>query len=89
MLVCHREDYVRQAYEELTRAAEADKKFAARVAESNKRVLAFKRTHAKTLRPSKMPSPAVVEKLTRKLWEFSEKVRLEDIKHDEDMRPRA
>jgi beta-N-acetylhexosaminidase len=88
-LVCHREDYVRQAYEELTRAAEADKKFAARVAESNKRVLAFKRTHPKTLRPSKMPSPAVVEKLTRKLWEFSEKVRLEDIKHDEDMRPRA
>jgi beta-N-acetylhexosaminidase len=88
-LVCHREDYVMQAYEELTRTAEADKKFAGRVAESKKHVLTFKRTHAKTLRTSKMPSPAGVEKLTRKLWEFSEKVRLEDINHEEDMRPRA
>ena len=33
-LVCHREDYVMQAYEELAKNAERDKKFAKRVAES-------------------------------------------------------
>src|SRR5579864_7986481 len=42
-LVCHREDYVLQAYEALVTAAERDKKFAKRVAESSRRVLTFKK----------------------------------------------
>src|SRR5579864_6328707 len=42
-LVCHREDYVMQAYEALTRIAERDKQFGRRVAESGRRVLAFKK----------------------------------------------
>jgi len=85
-LVCHREDYVMHAYEELTRAAESDKQFARRVAESLKAVAGFKRKHEKVLRPSKAPSAAIVEKLTRRLWEFTEKVRLEDISHEEESR---
>ena len=72
-LVCHREDYVTQAHEALIKAAERDRKFASRSAESIKRVLAFKKKWAKTMRASKMPAPAIVEKLTRRLWEFSEK----------------
>ncbi len=85
-LVCHREDYVSEAYEELTRAAESDKSFAQRASESTKRILAFKKKHANLMRASKMPSTVIVEKLTRKLWEFTEKVRLEDIDRAEDSR---
>ena len=75
-LVCHREDRVLEAHEALTKAAEADKKFALRMAESARRVLAFKKKWGKSLRPVKAPSPVVVEKLTRHLWEFGEQVRL-------------
>jgi beta-N-acetylhexosaminidase len=89
-LVCHREDYVMQAYEELRRRADRDAKFSKRVAESARRVRAFKKKWAKTLRPVKAPTPAVVEKLTRKLWEFGEQVRLEPLSRREDRRrPRA
>lgn len=88
-LVCHREDRVVQAFEALTRAAEGDKRFARRVAESAKRVATFKKKCAKGLRAGKAPSEAVVEKLTRRLWEFSEQVRLEVLKRDEDRRSRA
>ncbi len=49
-LVCHREDYVVQAYDELVKTAERDAKFAKRVAESVRRVLAFKKKSAKIMR---------------------------------------
>lgn len=88
-LVCHREDRVAQAFEALTRAVEGDKRFARRVAESAKRIAAFKKKSAKRLRAGKAPSEKAVEKLTRGLWEFSEQVRLEVLKRDEDRRSRA
>jgi beta-N-acetylhexosaminidase len=75
-LVCHREDYIVQAHEALTKAAERDSKFARRVAEAALRVTAFKKKAEKTLRRSKAPSAALVSKLTRGLWEFEEQVRL-------------
>jgi beta-N-acetylhexosaminidase len=78
-LVCHREDYVEQAYEELVNTAGADSNFARRVAESSRRVLAAKKQSAKMLRPAKTPSAAMVETLTRRLWEFGEQVRLEGL----------
>jgi beta-N-acetylhexosaminidase len=76
-LVCHREDYVEQAYEKLKLAAERDAKFARRVAESLQRVLQFKEKSAKLLRRKSAASSTAAEKLSRKLWEFSEQVRLE------------
>lgn len=88
-LVCHREDYVTQAYEELVRTSERDKHFAKRVAESARRVSAFKKKSAKALRATKAPSSATVEKLLRRLWEFGEQVRLEPLSRREDRRPRA
>jgi beta-N-acetylhexosaminidase len=88
-LVCHREDRVLQAFESLMSAAEGDKRFSARVAASAKRVAAFKKKFAKELRARKAPSEAVIEKLTRRLWEFGERVRLEILKRDEDRRARA
>ena len=76
-LICHRGDYIEEAYGELARMAERDPKFAKRVAESVRRVLAFKKKSAKTLRRTKAPSTTTLEKLSRNLWEFGEQVRLE------------
>ncbi|MHB8215306.1 MAG: beta-N-acetylhexosaminidase [Candidatus Sulfotelmatobacter sp.] len=78
-LICHREDYIVQAYEEIIETVECDPKFAKRVAESVRRVLGFKKKSAKLLRQVKTPSNATVEKLSRQLWEFGEQVRLEGL----------
>ena len=78
-LVCHRQNYVEAACEALVKAAESDNKFAHRVAESSRRVLAFKKKSAKILRGVKAPSAATVAKLKRKLWEFGEQVRIEGL----------
>jgi beta-N-acetylhexosaminidase len=84
-LVCHREDRVVEAYEELIKTAENDKKFAKRIAEAALRVRAFKKRWMKILRrPAKAPSAATVAKLTRNLWEFSEQIRLESLKTEGD-----
>lgn len=88
-LVCHREDHVVEAHEALIKATESDKKFAKRVAESARRVLAFKKKCRNNLRPVKAPSAAVVEKLTRNLWEFGEQVRLGPLSRREDRRRRG
>jgi beta-N-acetylhexosaminidase len=85
-LICHREDHIERAYEELVKTAESDSKFAKRVAESARRVLAFKKKSAKTLRQTRAPSVASVEKLSRKLWEFGEQVRLEVLDREESNR---
>ena len=85
-LVCHREDHVVQTYEALARAAEREKRFARRAAESARRVQAFKKKWAKHLRVAKGPSGAVVERLTRRLWEFTEEVRLGPLSRREDRR---
>jgi beta-N-acetylhexosaminidase len=76
-LVCHREDYVEQAYARLVQANESDAKFARRVAESSRRVLRFKEKSAKLFRGKAAASSTAAEKLSRQLWEFSEQVRVE------------
>jgi beta-N-acetylhexosaminidase len=83
-LICHREDYILQAHESLIKAAELDSKFARRVAEAARHVAAFKRKSAKTLRHAAVPSTATVERLTRRLWEFGEQVRLEPFSRKAD-----
>ena len=88
-LVCHREDRVLEAHDALVKAAERDKKFAKRAAESERKVLAFKKKCGKSLRLAKAPSPALIEKLTRNLWEFGEQVRLGPLSRREDRRRRG
>jgi len=91
-LVCHREDYVMQAYEALVNTAERDKKFAKRITESERRIKAFKKKWGKLLhagggaRATRPPSGAAIEKLSRRLWEFGEQVRLEPLSRREDRR---
>jgi beta-N-acetylhexosaminidase len=85
-LICHREDFITQAYDALVKATEHDANFAKRTAESVRRILAFKRKSAKTLRRAKHPSAPTVEKLSRQLWEFGEQVRLEALDRAENNR---
>jgi beta-N-acetylhexosaminidase len=82
-LICHREDYISQAYEELTRAVEHDARFAKRALEASRRVAAFKKKSAGLRLRTKCPSPAMVEKLSRRLWEFGEQVRFEALDQQE------
>ncbi len=91
-LVCHREDHVADAYDQLTRARDRDPGFARRVGESSRRVLAFKKKSAKILHRTRIPSKAAVAKLSRRLWEFGEQVRLEALdleSGNNSRRPRA
>jgi beta-N-acetylhexosaminidase len=87
-LVCHREDHVLQAYDALVTTAERDTKFAKRMAESSRRVLTFKKKWKKNLRTGKAPSQSAVDKSLRRLWEFSEQVRLGPLSRREDRRRR-
>jgi beta-N-acetylhexosaminidase len=87
-LICHREDYITQAYEELLHTVESDPKFATRVSESMRRGLAFKKKSAKLLRMAKPPSAATFDKLSRKLWEFDEQVRLDALVRAETIGPK-
>jgi beta-N-acetylhexosaminidase len=79
-LICHQEEMVVRAYEALIHEAERDRKFAQRVRESARRVLAFKKrsflNRSAASRRAPAPTPARVEKLTRQLREFEEEIRL-------------
>jgi beta-N-acetylhexosaminidase len=86
-LICHREDYITQAYEALVSTTEHDAKFARQVEEAAARVLAFKKKWRRMIRTSKPPSAAGVGRLSRKLWEFGEQVRLENMNREENARP--
>lgn len=76
-LVCQREENVWRAYEAVLKRAESDKSFSKLVAMKAKRVLSFKTKSAEI--QAKFPPPpteAKVETLRRRVWEFSEAVRL-------------
>lgn len=82
-LICHQEEWVIRSYEALVAQARRDPGFARRVEESAARVLAFKRKSAEWKRRTAAPGSLKVDKLTRRLWEFSERVRLEALKRAE------
>lgn len=88
-LICHHEDPVTLAHKALSEAAEKDSKFARRVMESAGRVLGFKKKWKKVMVTTKSPSTETVDKLSRKLWEFGEQVRLESLNRDERARSRT
>jgi beta-N-acetylhexosaminidase len=75
-LICHRSDYVEQAFEALLREQSRDPVFARRAGNSVRRVLAFKDKTAALVRRVTSPAPARLDNLSRQLWKFSEQVRL-------------
>ena len=84
-LICHREDFILRAHEALVREAERDRRFARRVRESARRVLAFKSKQTRGRgRPRHTPPTSTrVEKLTRQLWEFGEEIRMATLAREE------
>ena len=74
-LICHKEDFVLRSYAALVREATASRAFRRRVEESSRRVAAFKKKRLARWR-AQAPTAAIVEKLSRQLWEFGEEVRL-------------
>jgi beta-N-acetylhexosaminidase len=82
-LICHKEEFIVRAYEAMIREAEHDRKFRSRVAESAKRVLAFKKRSRELKRTSPAPTTAKIERLTCQIWEFSEQVRLATLNQEQ------
>lgn len=78
-LICHQQEFVEQAFETMQRTFDRDGTFRRRVVESAKKIEAFKRKHAKLLRMSKPPAQEKIDQLSRQLWEFSERVRLQQM----------
>jgi len=75
-LLCHIEEYVTCSYEAMIKDAEVNRKFAASVAESAARVLAFKKKSSALKRRPPVPTAEKLEKLSRQVWELSEQVGL-------------
>jgi beta-N-acetylhexosaminidase len=78
-LVCQREDNAVRAFEAVLREAERDRRFAQLVRQASRRVLAVKGRRGELRRPSPPPQVRSVERLTRRLWELGERVRLESL----------
>ena len=87
-LICHQDNFVLRAYEALVSQAERDRQFARRVQESARRVLDFKK---KSLTSRRTPTPTATrgEKLTRRLWEFGEEVRMATLARLKDKKERS
>lgn len=98
-LICHQESFILRAYEALVREAERDHRFARRVQESTRRVVAFKANKSRGRGPRltslragprhTVPTPARIERLTRQLWEFEEEVRMATLAREDDLKERA
>jgi beta-N-acetylhexosaminidase len=74
-LICHEQPGIERGFAAMTRECDGDARFRRRVAESARRVAAFKRKHARFLRLGSAPTEDKIARLSRQLWEFSEQVR--------------
>jgi len=76
-LVCQKEDHVWRAYEAVFNHAQRDRSFARLVALKAKRVTEFKaKSPALRARMAPAPSAKTVELLRRRVWEFTEELRM-------------
>jgi beta-N-acetylhexosaminidase len=82
-LICHSEELVTRGYEALVRAAETDRRFRNRAADAARRVQKLKRKLFASHRlNASRRTPEKTERLTRRLWEFGEEVRMARIDRD-------
>jgi beta-N-acetylhexosaminidase len=76
-LVCQKEEHVWRAYEAVYKRAERDGAFASLVADKARRVTAYKANSREfQARMTARPSAKKVETLRRRVWEFTEEVRI-------------
>jgi beta-N-acetylhexosaminidase len=78
-LVCHLQERVEGAFEELVQESARDPRFRRRVLEAAARVRAFKRKSSELKRRTAAPSPELIQRLSTQLWEFSEQIRLRQL----------
>lgn len=78
-LICHDEDSIVRAHQALLEETQRDRKFAKQADESFQRTLRLKARSPGLRRMAPRPSPAKIENLSRRLWEFSERLRLETL----------
>ena len=78
-LICQQQDFVEQAFETMQRAFERDSGFRNRARAAAAKIQVFKRKRAKLLRIPGPPSQEKVDRLSRQLWEFGERVRLQQL----------
>ena len=85
LLICHSEEQILLAYEAVARKREKDRRFDNALRQSAARVARHKMKFAGALKSSARtgPTPAQVEKLSRGMWEFGERVRLSAPAHEE------
>jgi beta-N-acetylhexosaminidase len=79
-LVCQKEEHVWRAWEAVVRRVEQDRKFASLIAAKAKRVAGFQ-ARSKEFRTRMAPAPTVttVDTLRRRVWEFSEELRMSSL----------
>lgn len=83
-LVCQKEESVRRAFEAVLKRAEDDKKFARLVKEKAERVLDMKKqSGVLKAKMAPVPTQKAVERLTRRIWQFSEELRLRAVSGEE------
>ena len=76
-LVCQKEEHVWRAYESVFKRAEREARFAKLVSEKARRVTAFKAKSAEVrARMAATSTAKTVETLRRRVWEFTEELRL-------------
>ena len=89
MLVCHKEQNVWRAYEAVYKRAEQDRRFAKLIHQKARRVMNFKEKSSEMrARPAPRPTPRTVDRLCRRIWEFTEEVRLTRNAETEKDRPK-
>ncbi len=74
-LICQKEESVRRAFEAVIKRAEEDRKFAGVIAEKCARVFAAKKKWKLHKLTNSAPTRKDIERLTRKVWQFSEELR--------------
>ena len=82
-LICHKEEFVMKSYEALIEEAERDRAFATQLNESARKVVSFKKKSTVLARSVGRPTVARMAGISRRLWEFSEQVRLETLNRQE------
>src|SRR5258708_5844143 len=79
-LVCHQLDLAEKAFQNMLRESQWDTRFRRRVVESAKRVAGFKKKSAALKRRAPSPAPETISRLSTQLWEFSEQIRLQQLR---------
>lgn len=73
-LVCHREEFVRRAFDAVLREAERDRRFRRQVEDAAERVVAFKKRSPALRRVAKRPDARTIEKLRAEIAKVNDAV---------------